>query len=121
MQATRNNLNDIMEFEYVVKVDEDGNVERMSDVYAPSLYDGELDSSEWTLVGNSGQQGGGHLMHNSEFIGGGLADMILETPGYYVAVVCYWGPDDNELEDPDYDENTYDGVEGWGVAYRESL
>jgi hypothetical protein len=53
-------------------------------------------------------------MHNSEFIGGGLERLILETPGYYVAVYCTWTPED----DADEDEDT---VEGWAVAYRESL
>lgn len=48
-------------------------------------------------------------MHNSEFIGGGMAEDILAEPGYYVSLVCYW-PDG---EDSDEDE-TY--VEGWAVA-----
>lgn len=49
-------------------------------------------------------------MHNSEYIGGGMERDILSTPGYYVALVCYYFP---EEEGGDMES------EGWAVAYRE--
>ena len=65
----------------------------------------------WELMnGYSGQDRyAGPIMHNSEFIGGQMERDILETPGIYVALVCYW-PD---AEESDEDE-TY--AEGWAVA-----
>jgi hypothetical protein len=63
-----------------------------TDVYAPTLYDDELDSDRWELLdGYSGQYGySGPVMHPSEFIGGGMARDILATPGTYVAVAAYY-------------------------------
>lgn len=123
-------LNDVMEFDHVIRVHEDGTVTDAPSVYAPEFYleaddDGQIsDESEeiardgleingWSLLrGYTGQYSySGPIMHASEFIGGKLARDILETPGYYVALVA------NVLtEDPD------DDVEpaGWVVAYRES-
>lgn len=42
----------------------------------------------------------GPIMHNSESVGGGLAERILEEPGYWVAleVIIYADPDDKESE-----------------------
>lgn len=99
-------LNDLMEFDHVVRVDDSGNVDHASDVYAPSLSDGELDSSDWSLMdGYSGQSGySGPIMHASEFVGGAIERDILATPGLYVTLVDY--PSD-ETE-----------PEGWAVAYR---
>ena len=107
-------LNEIMEFDHVIEVHEDGSITHRDDLWAPDLWDGELESDKWTLMGGySGQDRySGPVMHNSEYIGGGMERDIRETPGVYVAVVCYWSPtDDDEWEDGD---ETI--VEGWAVA-----
>lgn len=87
-------LSSLMGFDHVIQVHADGMVTDAPDtVHAPDLYDGELHHSpgspEWTLMdGYSGQYGySGPLMHQSEFIGGGLARDILAAPGYYVALI----------------------------------
>lgn len=104
-------LTDIMEFDHVIEVHEDGTITDRPDIYAPSLYDGELDSGDWFLLnGFSGQDRyAGPIMHPSEYIGGGMERYIRETPGIYVALVSYYTP---ETEDDD------DNVDGWAVAVR---
>lgn len=120
-------LNEIMEFDHVIQVHEDGTVTDAPDLgyetFEPTLTGDSVTGLEtleshpmartpWSLVGWSNQQGGGHLMHNSEFIGGGLERLILETPGYYVAVYCTWYGDATE--------DTEDAIEGWAVAFKEA-
>jgi hypothetical protein len=86
-----NKLNDIMEFDHVIRVHEDGTVSEPEGFYAPNLLDSELDDTSWTLFtkGYSGQYNyTGPIMHDSEFIGGDLAADILSNPGVYVAVVA---------------------------------
>lgn len=106
-------LNDIMEFDHVIRVHEDGTITDEPGIYAPNLYDGELDSDDWTMMdGYSGQDRySGPVMHASEFIGGLMERDIRETPGVYVAVVAYYSPD--ALADDDSDELD---VDGWAVA-----
>ena len=100
-------LNEIMEFDHVIRVHADGSITEPSDVWAPELHDSELDAGRmsWRLMnGYSGQHGySGPMMHASEYIGGGMERDIRETPGLYVALVDY-PSDDSE---PD----------GWAVAY----
>ena len=106
-------LNDLMEFDHVVRVNDDGTVtddlpnERA--YWAPTLCDDELDSAEWSLMdGYSGQyRYSGPIMHASEFIGGQMERDILAQPGLYVTLVNYFS-DDTEPE-------------GWAVAYREDI
>lgn len=97
-------LNDYMEFDHVVVVHDDGSVTDAEGVYAPELYGDELMSDQWSLLdGFSGQHGySGPLMHQSEYIGGGMERYILENPGTYVALVSV---------DPDGDDPTE-----WAVA-----
>lgn len=104
-------LNDIMEFDHVILVLEDGSImESAEGVWAPDLYDGELHQPswgpQWTLLnGYSGQHGySGPLMHQSEFIGGGLERHIRETPGFWVALADY--PSDGG------------NPQSWAVAFR---
>ena len=104
-----NRLNDLMQIDHVIHVDADHNVtDAPDDVWAPEVYTDDIDQGNgWTLLnGYSGQFGySGPEMHPSEYIGGRLAEDIIDTPGYYVAtVVC----------DPDSDE-----VTGWVVAFKE--
>lgn len=109
-QDTRT-LNDKMDFDHVIRVDSEGNVSDAHGVYAPSLYEDELDSEGWELLdGYSGQDSySGPVMHNSEFIGGTMERDILARPGLYVAIVAHWAVEDDDEDD----------VEGWAVAYRE--
>lgn len=121
-------LNNLMEIDHVIAVHEDGTVtDAPAGVYAPERLehgegpDGKVDPygmlGDWTLIttGYSGQDRySGPIMHNSEFIGGRLAEDILAEPGYYVALACYW-PDDEDTTEEDR-ETDGDYVEGWAVA-----
>ena len=104
-------LQDIAEFDHPFIVTDAGTVEDAAGVYAPEVFnsedtDIEIMGNGWeALTGYTGQYGYyGAVMHASEFIGGGLADDILVTPGIYVVVVV------NVLSD-------YDGAAaaGWAV------
>jgi hypothetical protein len=104
-------LNAIMEFDHVIEVHGDQTITEPRDVYAPDLWGEELPPSAiddgWRLEsGWTGQHGyRGPAMHPSEYIGGRLADHILATPGYWVALVC-----------ADEDGEAY----GWAVAHRDA-
>lgn len=112
-------LNDIMQFDHVIKV-RNGEITDASGVHAPEVLFGsedgqiltmherhvreELERSGWTLeTGWSGQYSySGPIMHQSEYIGGALADHIRETDGFWVAVSAEMWPyeDDNDSPDP---------------------
>jgi hypothetical protein len=117
-------LNDQMSFDHVVRVYPDGFVIEAEGMYAPEfeievdkngqiVVHGEremrkqLRKQGWdVLTGFTGQYGyNGCIMHDSEYIGGGLEKHIRETPGYYVA--CAVRCSDGEYA-------------GWLVAYREA-
>lgn len=100
-------LSNVMEFDHVIEVLPGWRVTSRHDLHAPSLYDDDLDTPGWTLMdGYSGQYGySGPLMHQSEFIGGGMARDILDTPGVYVALVSYPSDDSEPTE--------------WAVAVRD--
>ena len=106
-------LNELMEFDHVVTVHDDGTVtDGPSSLYAPSLYDDELDDRRWSFftTGYSGQDSySGPIMHNSEYIGGRLASDLLASPGIYAAVLAHWTPEPYRGED-------YDDVEGWAIV-----
>ena len=131
-------LNDLMEFGRVVRSDGAGNVSD-SDVPdsvqygAPEMVYVLLDSDgqairrpgesdfhivdlpdDWTLLtGFTGQYGySGALMHQSEFIGGGLERHIRENAGYYVAVIV-----DGLVDDPTGEVKTE--PDSWAVAFKE--
>lgn len=113
MNVTRENLTDVMEFDHVIYSHGDGTVSEPGGMWAPEVYyDDETDidimGDGWTaLTGWTGQYGyNGAVMHQSEFIGGALADHIIQTRGYYVAVVV------EDVDDPD-------ALVGWAVLYRE--
>jgi hypothetical protein len=114
MQELANPLNAIMEFDHVIEVRADGSIIERSDLYAPSLFEGELDNDDWSLLdGYSGQYSySGPVMHDSEYIGGRMERDIRETPGVYVAVVNYYEDDDTAANETD--------SEGWAVAYIET-
>lgn len=106
-------LNEIMEFDHVIEVHEDGSITDRPDIYAPELFNDELLGEGWKLLnGFSGQDRyAGPIMHQSEFIGGGMERFIRESPGVYVALVNYTTDD----EGGEYDEPATDS---WAVAYR---
>lgn len=98
-------LRKVMEFDHVIHVDEDGTVTDAEGQYAPDVdvdtdSDGQiLDHHEKAMIESVRSQGWelmtgytgqycyhGPIMHPSEFIGGRLAEAILEDPGYYVSV-----------------------------------
>lgn len=104
LKVTAENLNSVMEFDHVIRVNADGTVtDRVEDApyfdealrcYLTDpetwLWETEVNLPEgWHLMnGYSGQHGySGPEMHVSEFIGGRMARDILETPGDYVALV----------------------------------
>jgi hypothetical protein len=122
-------LNDLMQFDHVVRVHPDGTVtDDVPDVWAPDLLmdtDGDgsiLDEHEkdyteqaqrqgWRLLtGWTGQDRyNGCIMHASEYVGGGLETHIRENPGLYVCITvkCLPTSEDGETE-----------CAGWAIAYR---
>jgi len=125
-------LNDIMEPSHVIRVLDEHRVTDAEGSYAPELVmfvdsegqalpDDDLSLQEqaksagWRLLeGWTGQHGySGPVMHSSKYVGGRLADHILDTPGEYVAVEVSCLP---EGEDDAFDP---DPPAGWAVAFRE--
>lgn len=119
---TADNLNAYMENGTVIRVNLDGTVDVRPDDVAHVPWDilvGTLDSDgtctpsfdaeilaelpeHWEpMRGYTGQYGAdseSFIMHESEFIGGGLARDILATPGLYVAIVVDGMTDDEDAE-----------------------
>lgn len=103
-----------LEFDTVFTV-RDGEVIVLPNEYAPSVYHDEtsdvlIDGDEWDcLTGLTGQYGyHGAVMHPSEFIGNGVADVIEEyavDDGAMFAIVVVYDMDDDEPI-------------GWAIAYR---
>ena len=100
-------LNELMSFEHVIQIHDDGSISAPRDIWAPEPWfdtaDEPMDDSQWTwLRGWTGQYcyHGAH-MHPSEYIGGALERHIRETPGYWAAVV-------------------FDDHDSWGLAFREA-
>jgi hypothetical protein len=136
----RDGLNDVMQFDHVVEilgqvhelrtpgVDPLRFAARDTTGSYPELFEEMLDSSSvtagWKLLsGLSGQYGySGPIMHDSEFIGGGMADHILASaPGTrWVALVNYVDtPNESCSIECDPDVGCDHDVAGWAVAYRE--
>jgi hypothetical protein len=120
-------LNDMMEFDHVVEVLEDGTVNETPGIFIyaelnvnPAGEDEFSLEEGWELLqGFTGQYGyRGPVMHPSEFIGGGLERHILETPGYYVALVvnayCDYSGETQCEEDSGCDCEPA----GWAIAFK---
>ncbi|MHB8415615.1 MAG: hypothetical protein ACYDB1_09575 [Acidiferrobacteraceae bacterium] len=77
-------------------------------LYAPDVLDGVLESDAWEFVdGFSGQDSySGPIMHESEYLGGGMARFVLDNPGVYVMTPAYYSP---EEEGGDF------VIEGWAL------
>lgn len=96
-----------VEFDSPFRVGHSGRIyDRVEGVYAPEVFHSETDdveivSSDWEAfsAGYTGQWGyNGPVMHQSEYLGGALADDILSTPGVYVVCTVEVLPSD---DDPD--------------------
>jgi hypothetical protein len=100
------NLNELMSLDHVIRVLPGRQVAENTGDYAPEVYieldeDGQIvgsaepdmikriEDAGWEAMdGYSGQHGySGPIMHVSEFVGGRMADDILDAPGLYVAVM----------------------------------
>ena len=124
--VTPDTLNDEIDFDSVIYSHGDGTVSDVSpyaSLYGPEVSTWEQEDGTWVgeamdepwelLDGFSGQYGySGPHMHASEYIGGGLAQHILETVGFYAVTVVTPMPFD-ECEEADFDE--------WAVAYTETV
>ena len=115
--VTPDTLNEAMDFDSVIYSHGDGTVSDAHTMRSPYVYIAEQEDGTW--VGEALDEPwelvdgfSGPYMHASEYVGGGLARHILETAGYYVAVVVTPVPLD-ECEDVDSDE--------WAVAYTETV
>lgn len=121
-QVNAENLNSVMEFGSVVRINPDGTAEvrpelseRTPEEMIVVIFDedgqctpgvnaeilSEIPNGWSPMRGYSGQQGSGResfIMHQSETISGGLASDILETPGLYVSVMIDGMPDDDDSE-----------------------
>jgi hypothetical protein len=77
-----------------------------ANVHAPSVWHDDtadivIESDQWEAfsVGYTGQWSyNGAVMHASEYLGGRLADDILETPGVYVVVAVEVFPEEGDEE-----------------------
>jgi hypothetical protein len=128
-RGVNDSLDSLMQMDHVIRVDGDGLVhDDVGGVYAPEVACGTDKDGQILAVhergmidylkrqgwdperGWSGQQGttmDDVIMHTSEFIGGSLAEHILDTPGYWVACTV-------PVEDKDGTD-----VAGWVLVYRE--
>lgn len=126
-RVTADTLNDVMPLDHVIRVHEDGTVSHPRGEYAPELVnvldaegyslpdsDAELHrqarADGWELeTGWTGQYGyNGPGMHESEYVGGYLADHILAAPGLWVAV---------PIIDLGHDDET-SSITSWALAHR---
>lgn len=118
-------LNSLMEFDHVIRVHPGGEISEPQGIYAPEIMlDDEINDDAWRLItGWSGQyMYHGPTMHNSEYVGGDLAQHILNTPGYWVAIESWHSCEECHGGDPDCESCETDGMtgEGWGLAFREA-
>lgn len=127
-------LNAKMTIDHVVYVSEDGTVTDANRAYAPEVncdYSGPFDEAQildeherdmieslksqgWSVEnGWSGQyRYSGPIMHASEYIGGNLAEHVLQTPGLWVAVSVELHPEDEDAESESA---------GWLLLHREAV
>lgn len=81
-----------------------------TDLVLQDEYEREYSTREWVPeTGWTGQYGyNGSVMHDSEFVGGRIADHVLSTPGYWKAVPAdHYAPDEDAVS------------EGWVLLHKE--
>lgn len=109
-------LDSLLSESNVIRVNEDGTVSDVEpNVYGPDVYVTYDDDGKEhvTCEGNWDMERGwtqqylynGPMMHPSEYVGGKIADHILETPGLWCVVVPY-------------DLDSGDLAEGWVLCHR---
>lgn len=88
LTPTRETLNGMVEWDSPFQIHEDGTLTPyLPGVYSPEGVDsdGEADGPWTALDGWSGQYlYSGPCMHPSEYLGGRMAQHVIETPGVYV-------------------------------------
>ena len=107
---TAETLNRAIEFDCPFEVHDDGTVTSAHGLYAPGVYyledtnnngDVEIEDDRWyPLYGYSSQyMYRGPIMHPSEYVGGRMAQEMLDNPGIYVvpAVTCFTDDDDDDI------------------------
>lgn len=112
-KLVQTSLEDILDWDHVVEVHANGDITTPNSEWAPTLFNGELDSSDWTMIDGYSLQYcySGPIMHDSEGLHWGMCEMILDNPGYYVKVPAYYDDEDNP------DESI---TEGWALCFKES-
>lgn len=119
--VTVGNLNSLAEFDAPFQI-VNGELVRPADVWAPEVYHSEendidIQGDGWyAMTGYTGQDRyNGPVMHASEYLGGGMAEdlieMATEEPDtVFVVVTVEVLPDDDDDEEPN--------PAGWVVLYR---
>jgi hypothetical protein len=107
--VTAETLSDALEFDSPFRVYEGGKIGDGDGIYAPELMDDELIGDGWVfLSGYSGQDGySGPIMHSSEYLGGQMAQDVLDEPGLYCMVPAYYTNDEDPADGP--------FIEGWAL------
>lgn len=80
---------------------------------------GDIGMGEWDNLSSqyTGQHGAPNSMHDSEYLGGGMAEEIANTPGEYAMPYITWYCEtDCECED---DESHDQDIEGWLILHRD--
>lgn len=103
MQATPDTLNSLVEFDSAFIVTSEG-IGGGLGKYVPTVYNDDetdiyIESNEWeALTRYTGQYSyNGAVLHSSEYLGGGLARVILEDVGGIYAITTV-----EDLDDPEY-------------------
>lgn len=122
--VTAETISRFVEFDSPFLVHDDGkHISREDSVYGPELLIGndiQEDKKkltvpfpgypQWELVsGFSGQDSyPGPVMHDSEFLGGGMARWVMENPGIYVMTSVMW----DDESDPGLPM-----IQGWALSH----
>ena len=95
------------DFDHPFRVTGEGTIaDDVRGIYAPDVLDESFEGPWEPVTGYSGQDRySGPVMHNSEYLGGAMLRDMLEQPGIYVQVPCYWTEEDETDEGPT--------IEGW--------
>lgn len=111
-KATADTLHHLTDFDSPFRIAEGGYIKKATGIYAPDLLNDELSGAQgWEFInGFSGQDRyAGPIMHESEYLGGGMAQYVLDNPGVYVLVAAYYDPED-EAEDSAVE------IHGWALV-----